>query len=152
MAASSMIQRGGQAYEEIEDGTDMGGVVGATVGLRLGSMLSFYVAAEDYIYGTQDRRDRARRRFGDPERRPDRDRLRLSGRALSLDDLVERVPAVKLWLRQHSCGGHVRLGWILAAALICSAGNGGRAEARDPRHLEVRSQAGRQDKQERRGR
>ena len=47
----SMIKRGGQAYEEIEDDTDVGGVVGATVGLRLGSMLSFYVAAEDYIYG-----------------------------------------------------------------------------------------------------
>ena len=47
----SMIKRGGQAYEEIEDDTDVGGVVGATVGLHLGSMLSFYVAAEDYIYG-----------------------------------------------------------------------------------------------------
>ena len=47
----SMIKRGGQAYENLEDKTDVGGVVGATVGFRLGSMLSFYVAAEDYIYG-----------------------------------------------------------------------------------------------------
>ena len=28
-------------------------MVGATVGFRLGSALSFYVAAEDYIYGTK---------------------------------------------------------------------------------------------------
>ena len=41
------------AYEDAEDKTDVGGVVGATLGFRLGSMLSFYVAAEDYIYGTQ---------------------------------------------------------------------------------------------------
>ena len=27
--------------------------MGATVGFRLGSMLSFYVAAEDHIYGTK---------------------------------------------------------------------------------------------------
>ena len=47
----SMIKRGGQAYENLEDKTDVGGVVGATVGFRLGSMMSFYVAAEDYIYG-----------------------------------------------------------------------------------------------------
>ena len=33
--------------------SDVGGVVGATVGFRLGSMLSFYVAAEDYIYGAR---------------------------------------------------------------------------------------------------
>jgi hypothetical protein len=30
----------------------VGGVVGATVGFNLGSFLSFYIAAEDYIYGT----------------------------------------------------------------------------------------------------
>jgi len=50
---ASMIRRGGEAYEEAEDRSDIGGVVGATVGFRLGSMLSFYVAAEDYIYGAQ---------------------------------------------------------------------------------------------------
>ncbi len=47
----SLIKRSGQAYENLEDKTDVGGVVGATVGFRLGSMMSFYVAAEDYIYG-----------------------------------------------------------------------------------------------------
>jgi hypothetical protein len=50
---ASMIQRGGEAYEDVEDRSDIGGVVGATVGFRLGSALSFYVAAEDYIYGTK---------------------------------------------------------------------------------------------------
>ncbi len=49
----SMIRRGGEAYENAEDNSDVGGVVGATVGFRLGSMLSFYVAAEDYIYGSR---------------------------------------------------------------------------------------------------
>jgi Outer membrane protein beta-barrel domain len=50
---ASMIRRGGEAYEDVEDRNDVGGVVGATVGFRLGSALSFYVAAEDYIYGTK---------------------------------------------------------------------------------------------------
>jgi Outer membrane protein beta-barrel domain len=50
---ASMIRRGGEAYEDVEDRSDIGGVVGATVGFRLGSALSFYVAAEDYIYGTR---------------------------------------------------------------------------------------------------
>jgi hypothetical protein len=50
---ASMIRRGGEAYQDVEDRSDIGGVVGATVGFRLGSMLSFYVAAEDYIYGTR---------------------------------------------------------------------------------------------------
>jgi Outer membrane protein beta-barrel domain len=50
---ASMIRRGGEAYEDVEDRNDIGGVVGATVGFRLGSMLNFYVAAEDYIYGTK---------------------------------------------------------------------------------------------------
>ena len=50
---ASLVRRGGEAYEEVEDRSDIGGVVGATVGFRLGSMLSFYVAAEDYIYGTR---------------------------------------------------------------------------------------------------
>lgn len=49
----SLIKRGGEAYEAAEDDSDIGGVVGATVGFRLGSMLSFYVAAEDYIYGSR---------------------------------------------------------------------------------------------------
>jgi Outer membrane protein beta-barrel domain len=50
---ASMIRRGGEAYEDLEDRSDIGGVVGATVGFRLGSMLNFYVAAEDYIYATR---------------------------------------------------------------------------------------------------
>jgi hypothetical protein len=50
---ASMIRRGGEAYEDVEDRNDVGGVVGATVGFRLGSAFSFYVAAEDYIYGTK---------------------------------------------------------------------------------------------------
>jgi hypothetical protein len=50
---ASLIRRGGDAYAEAEDKGDVGGVVGAAVGFRLGSMLSFYVAAEDYIYGTR---------------------------------------------------------------------------------------------------
>lgn len=50
---ASMIRRGGDAYADAEDRSDVGGVVGATVGFRLGSMLNFYVAAEDYIYGTR---------------------------------------------------------------------------------------------------
>lgn len=49
---ASLIRRGGTAYEELEDKSDVGGVVGAAVGFNLGSMLSFYVTAEDYIYGT----------------------------------------------------------------------------------------------------
>ncbi len=49
----SMIRRSGEAYEDVEDNSDVGGVVGATVGFRLGSMFSFYVAAEDYIYGAR---------------------------------------------------------------------------------------------------
>lgn len=50
---ASLIKRSGEAYEEAEDKTDVGGVVGATVGFNLGGFLSFYVAAEDYIYGTR---------------------------------------------------------------------------------------------------
>ena len=49
----SYIRRSGAAYEGASDKDDLGGVVGATVGVRLGGMLSFYVAADDYIYGTR---------------------------------------------------------------------------------------------------
>ncbi len=49
----SYIRRSGAAYEGASDKDDIGGVVGATLGLRLGSLLSFYVAADDYIYGTR---------------------------------------------------------------------------------------------------
>lgn len=50
-AGASLVKRGGDAYANDEDKTDVGGVVGAAVGFRLGSFLSFYVAADDYIYG-----------------------------------------------------------------------------------------------------
>ncbi len=49
----SYIRRSGDAYEGASDKDDIGAVVGATVGLQLGSFLSFYVAADDYIYGTR---------------------------------------------------------------------------------------------------
>ena len=51
-AGGSLVKRGGEAYDSLEDKTDIGGVVGTTVGFNLGGFLSFYVAAEDYIYGT----------------------------------------------------------------------------------------------------
>jgi len=41
------------AYEGASDKDDIGGVAGAALGFRLGSMLSLYVAADDYIYGTR---------------------------------------------------------------------------------------------------
>ena len=50
---ASYIRRSGDAYAGATDKDDIGGVVGATVGFRLGNMLSFYVAADDYIYGTR---------------------------------------------------------------------------------------------------
>ncbi|MBA3658045.1 MAG: hypothetical protein H0W67_00420 [Gemmatimonadales bacterium] len=49
----SYIRRSGAAYQGASDKDDIGGVVGAAVGFRLGSRLSFYVAADDYIYGTR---------------------------------------------------------------------------------------------------
>jgi hypothetical protein len=50
---ASYIRRGGDAYEGANDKDDIGGVAGATLGFRLGSMLNFYVAADDYIYGAR---------------------------------------------------------------------------------------------------
>jgi hypothetical protein len=51
-AGASLVKRGGAAYDSLADKTDIGGVVGTAVGFNLGGFLSFYVAAEDYIYGT----------------------------------------------------------------------------------------------------
>ena len=51
-AGASLVKRSGKAYENLEDKTDTGGVVGTTLGFHLGGLLNFYVAAEDYIYGT----------------------------------------------------------------------------------------------------
>lgn len=49
----SYIRRSGDAYASLSDKDDVGGVVGATLGFHLGSVLNFYVAADDYIYGTR---------------------------------------------------------------------------------------------------
>jgi hypothetical protein len=49
----SYIRRSGDAYQNLDDKDDIGGVVGTAVGFHLGSMLNFYVAADDYIYGTR---------------------------------------------------------------------------------------------------
>jgi hypothetical protein len=51
-AGGSLVRRSGEAFDSLEDKTDLGGVVGTAVGLNLGGFLSFYVAADDYIYGT----------------------------------------------------------------------------------------------------
>lgn len=45
----SVIRRSGEAFDDQLDRTDFGGVVGATLGLRLGG-LGVYVSADDYIY------------------------------------------------------------------------------------------------------
>ena len=50
---ASYVHRSGTAYDGKSDKDDIGGVVGATVGFRLGGLLSFYIAADDYIYGTR---------------------------------------------------------------------------------------------------
>jgi hypothetical protein len=49
----SYVRRSGDAYQDATDKDDIGGVVGTTLGFHLGSLLSFYVAADDYIYGTR---------------------------------------------------------------------------------------------------
>jgi hypothetical protein len=48
----SYVRRSGAAYEGVSDKDDVGAVAGATLGINLGGLLSFYVAADDYIYGT----------------------------------------------------------------------------------------------------
>jgi|SRR5215207_1783552 len=49
----SYVRRSDDAYQDAEDKHDIGAVVGATLGFNLGGLLSFYVAADDYIYGTR---------------------------------------------------------------------------------------------------
>lgn len=46
----SVTSRGGEAYAGATNTTDLGGVLGATVGLRVGPVLHLTVSAEDYIY------------------------------------------------------------------------------------------------------
>jgi hypothetical protein len=50
---ASMVRRSGEAFEDQLDRTSIGGVAGATVGIRLGGLLSFYVHADDYIYNAE---------------------------------------------------------------------------------------------------
>jgi hypothetical protein len=50
---ASMVRRSGEAFEDQLDRTSVGGVAGATVGLRLGGLLSFYVHADDFIYNAE---------------------------------------------------------------------------------------------------
>lgn len=47
---ASVVRRSGEAFEDQLDRTSVGGVVGATLGFRLGGLLSFYVNADDFIY------------------------------------------------------------------------------------------------------
>jgi hypothetical protein len=53
----SMVSRSGAAYDGVSGTTDYGGLVGATLGFHLGSLLSFNVSATDYIYGAQFEKD-----------------------------------------------------------------------------------------------
>ncbi len=53
----SVVSRSGAAYEGVTGTTDYGGLLGATIGFRLGSLLSFNISATDYIYGAQFEKD-----------------------------------------------------------------------------------------------
>lgn len=53
----SMVSRSGAAYDGVNGTTDYGGLVGATLGFHLGSLVSFNVSATDYIYGAQFEKD-----------------------------------------------------------------------------------------------
>jgi hypothetical protein len=142
-----LVKRGGSAYENVEDPTDVGGVVGATVGFRLGSALSFYVAADDYIYGS--RFDAAAE--GDETKTQNdvtaRGRVRLPGRSLSPEFTVLVVADRVIRLRpgplsSMAQGEFVRL-VTGSSRRFCSE----RPRWRGPNsghlgHLEVRSQAG----------
>ncbi len=50
---ASLVRRSGEAFEDQVDRTSIGGVAGATLGLRLGSLLSFYLHADDFIYNAE---------------------------------------------------------------------------------------------------
>jgi len=53
----SVVNRSGSAYDGVSGTTDYGGLVGATLGFHLGSLLSFNISATDYIYGAQFEKD-----------------------------------------------------------------------------------------------
>jgi hypothetical protein len=46
----SVTSRGGDAFAGASNTTDLGGVIGASLGFRLGPFVHFMVTAEDYIY------------------------------------------------------------------------------------------------------
>lgn len=46
----SLTSRGGEAYAGASNTTDLGGVLGLSLGLRLGPVIHLMVTAEDYIY------------------------------------------------------------------------------------------------------
>jgi hypothetical protein len=45
-----LVNRSGTAYADLEDKTDLGGTVGATIGFRLGRVLQLRLSGESYIY------------------------------------------------------------------------------------------------------
>ncbi len=48
-----IVRRSGTAYQGDPSNTDMGGVVGATVRVRLGRVLHLQLHAEDFVYKAQ---------------------------------------------------------------------------------------------------
>ena len=48
-----LVRRSGDAYQGDPDASDVGGVVGATVRFKLGSLLHLQVHAEDFVYKAQ---------------------------------------------------------------------------------------------------
>jgi hypothetical protein len=49
----SVTSRGGDAFQGVGNTTDVGGVIGATLGFRLGPIVHLTFTAEDYIYNAQ---------------------------------------------------------------------------------------------------
>lgn len=45
-----LIKRSGEAYAGLDDNTDLGGTVGATIGFHLGKVIQLRLSAESYIY------------------------------------------------------------------------------------------------------
>jgi hypothetical protein len=46
----SVTSRGGEAFAGVSNTTDLGGVLGVSLGMRLGPVIHLMVTAEDYIY------------------------------------------------------------------------------------------------------
>ena len=49
----SLTSRGGQAFQGVNNTTNVGGVVGASLGVRVGPFVHLMVTAEDYIYNAK---------------------------------------------------------------------------------------------------